>query len=207
MFIVFLIFIAAIMVLSVMGLVDSRFQFLLNRTRLINHAKAVYGFLLALSLLLFVIAVWNHQSPDRFANISTSSDKIISNRVQGEYEHKGLQFKEQPASAPSTRCLRGSNADNSITLNIIEDTDNHTVRGYQLVVNRSCVSELKTLTEIVLPTWKAGSIWIDHNLNNNNLVSTSYEETLIEICANSSGPEKAVTSYYLGIYPHGYNNY
>lgn len=192
-----------IMLIAVLVILDSRFQSFFEKTRLGKYAKPVFTVTLALLIITLAGAAWVYKTVSNPV-IPASGDRNIYQQLVSEYESKGIQFSEQSSGQPETRWVRGCNSDHSININIFSDKQLNQIKAYQVIVTTSAAGELAALVQAILPGWSQGPAWIAQNQNQSVINSTTYQDAYIELCANSEGSNKALVSYYLGIYPHGY---
>ncbi len=201
---VFLILLFFVILIAVLVVTDSRFQSYFEKTRLGRYAKPIFIMALALTVIALASAAWVYQSAYRASFSPASGDRSIYNQLVATYESKGVQFSEQAARQPETKWVKGSNQDRSLNINIFSDKQLDKIMAYQVIVTTPAAAELSALVQTILPGWSEGPVWVAQNRNQAIISSTSFQDAYIELCANSEGPNKALVSYYLGIYPHGY---
>ncbi|MEQ8175038.1 MAG: hypothetical protein ABRQ26_08180 [Syntrophomonadaceae bacterium] len=201
---VFLVLLFLAILIAVLVVMDDRFQSYFQQTRLGRYARPVFIMALALTVIALVSAAWVYKSAYRTPVSPVSGDRLVYNQLEASYMSKGVLFSEQAARQPDTKWIKGSNQDHSLNINIFGDKQLEKIMAYQVIVTTSAAGELPALIQTILPGWSEGPAWVAGNQNQATICSTSFQDTYIELCANSEGPKKALVSYYLGIYPHGY---
>lgn len=201
---VLLIILFFIILTTVLVVMDSRFQSYFEKTRLGRYAKPVLIMALTLTVIALASAAWVCKTANRTSFNPASGDRSIYNQLVASYESKGVHFSEQAARQPDTKWVKGSNQEHSLIINIFYDNKLEKIQACQAIVTTSAAGEMPALITAILPGWSDGPAWVAGNQSQATISSTSYQDAYIELCANNEGPKKALVSYYLGIYPHGY---
>lgn len=201
---VFLILLFLAVLIAVLVVMDDRFHSYFQKTRLGRNARPVFIMALVLTVIALAGAGWVYKTANRTSVSSASGDRMVYNRLEASYISKGVQFSEQAARQPDVKWVKGSNQDHSLNINIFGDERLEKIIAYQVIVTTSAAGELPALIQTILPGWSEGPAWVAGNQNQATISSTTFQDAYIELCANNEGPKKALVSYYLGIYPHGY---